>query len=303
MRIVFMGTPDYATAILKEILDAKIEVAALVTMPDKPVGRKMEIKPPHIKEYVLQRGCDFPIFQPHTLKDVAFQERIKEIDPDFLVVAAYGKILPKEILDIATPINLHASILPQYRGASPIQESILNKDEFFGITAMRMDVGLDTGEILGTRYIKNKSQRIDVIWETLSIEAGKLAVKILNNYENLKALPQNDCNGSYCKKIDKKAGEVNLDSAMNLYTKYLAYSGWPGVFFSDGTKLKEVTLLDSFAKANNIGEIVSVQKGSFDLACAQGIVRIHKIQPQSKNEMDGESYLRGRRLGLGDTLF
>ena len=203
MKIVFMGTPDYATSILSEILNTDIEVLALVTMPDKPVGRKLEIKPPHIKEFVLKKNLNIPIFQPATLRDEELQKTIKELKPDFFVVAAYGMILPKEILNIATSINLHASILPRHRGASPIQESILANDHFFGITAMMMDVRLDAGEILGMRYIKNNGQRIEEIWDMLSLEAGRLCVKILQSFSDSKPLKQHDCISTYCKKIDK----------------------------------------------------------------------------------------------------
>jgi methionyl-tRNA formyltransferase len=148
MRIVFMGTPDYAEIILENLIK-KYEVVAVYTQPDKPVGRKRVLTPPPVK--VLAQKHNIKVFQPTSLKNEV--QNIKNLNPDFIVVAAFGQILPKDILEIAPCINLHASLLPKYRGASPIQSAILNSDKFTGITAMKMDVGLDTGDILGYEYL------------------------------------------------------------------------------------------------------------------------------------------------------
>ena len=155
MRVVFMGTPDYATRILKRLIATDgIEVVLLVTQPDKPVGRKQIMTPPDTKRYLLEKASGIEIFQPRTLRDPESIEKIKAADADFIVVAAFGQILPKAVLDLAPCINLHASLLPRYRGASPIQAAILHRDLYSGVTAMLMDEGLDTGAMLGWSYQK-----------------------------------------------------------------------------------------------------------------------------------------------------
>ena len=146
-KIVFMGTPDYATVIFQELLESHYEVVALFTQPDKKVGRKQILTYPHIKQFCVDNGLSLPIYQPTTLKDEKIINSIKSLNPDFIIVAAYGQILPKQILNIAPCINLHASLLPKYRGASPIQSAILNNDKYSGVTAMMMEETLDSGDI------------------------------------------------------------------------------------------------------------------------------------------------------------
>ena len=149
-KILFMGTPDYATTIFKELIKSKYEIVGLFTQPDKPVGRKQLLTPPHIKQFCIDENLNIPIFQPLKLRgNEEAKNQIEFLKPDFIIVAAYGQILPKEILDIAPCINLHASLLPKYRGASPIQESLLNDDNYTGVTSMLMEEGLDSGDILG----------------------------------------------------------------------------------------------------------------------------------------------------------
>ena len=204
-RILFMGTPDYATTILKELLQSNYELVGLFTQPDKPVGRKQLLTPPHIKQYCLDSNLTIPIYQPLKLRgNEEAKKQIEELNPDFIIVAAYGQILPKDILDIAPCINLHASLLPKYRGASPIQESLLNDDIYTGVTSMLMEEGLDSGDILGFQYLKI-SQRMEVseAFDELSKIAAKLTITTLNNFENIKAIKQNEADVSFCKKIKK----------------------------------------------------------------------------------------------------
>ncbi len=185
-KILFMGTPDYATKIFDELLRSCYEIVGLFTQPDKPVGRKQIITPPpHIKQYCLDKNLELPIFQPIKLKgNVEVTQQIKDLNPDFIIVAAYGQILPKEILDIAPCINLHASLLPKYRGASPIQESLLNDDEFTGVTSMFMEEGLDSGDILGLQYLKiTPKMEVSEAFEKLSEIAAKLTITTLDNFE------------------------------------------------------------------------------------------------------------------------
>merc|ERR1711879_16440 len=177
-RILFMGTPDYATKIFEEILNSSYKIVGLFTQPDKPVGRKQIITAPHIKQYCIDNNLDFPIFQPEKLKgNSEATNDIENLNPDFIIVAAYGQILPREILDIAPCINLHAALLPKYRGASPIQESLLNDDDFTGVTSMLMEEGLDSGDILALQYLNiTPTMEVSEAFSKLSEIAAKLTI-------------------------------------------------------------------------------------------------------------------------------
>lgn len=303
-KVLFMGTPSYATEILKELLSNKnYEVIGIFTQEDKPVGRKQVLTPPHIKQYCLENNINIPILQPKKLKDnlVAYIS-IKELEPDFIVVAAYGQILPKEILGLAPCINLHASILPNYRGASPIQEGILNDDEYLGVTSMLMEEGLDCGDILGYSYLKNdKNILVDEAFTKLSTLASKLTITTLDNFENIKAIKQNDSSASFCKKIKKDDGEVDFDSSKNLFSKYKAYSFWPGVFLKSELKLKDIEFIEDNSQ-NIAGEILEITKDYIVVACKKGSLKIRTLQAPSKNSISSVEYIKGKRLIVGDIL-
>lgn len=302
-RILFMGTPDYATTIFKELLNSSYEVIGLFTQPDKPVGRKQILTPPHIKQYCLDEGLTLPIFQPLKLRgnEEAFSQ-IKDLNPDFIIVAAYGQILPKEILDIAPCINLHASLLPKYRGASPIQESLLNDDYYTGVTSMLMEEGLDSGDILGLQYLKiTPTMEVVEAFNKLSGIAAKLTITTLDNYENINPLKQNESEVSYCKKIKKEDGLVDFSDAKKLVLKYKAYSFWPGIFLESGLKLKDIQLIEE-TSINNEGEILSIENNFITIACKKGSISIKSIQAPSKKAISSVDYIRGQRLDLGKII-
>ena len=302
-RVLFMGTPDYATTIFKELLSSDYEVIGLFTQPDKPVGRKQILTPPHIKQFCMDSNLDIPIFQPLKLRgnEEATLE-IKKLNPDFIIVAAYGQILPKEILEIAPCINLHASLLPKYRGASPIQESLLNDDTYTGVTSMLMEEGLDSGDILGLQYLKiTPSMQVSEAFEKLSVIAAKLTITTLDNYENIKPLKQNEAEVSFCKKIKKEDGLVNFLDAKNLYLKYKAYSYWPGVFLQSELKLKDIELIDTIS-SNEEGEILEIAKDFIIIGCKKGSLKIKTLQAPSKNAISSVDYIRGQRLEIGSLL-
>lgn len=187
MNIVFMGTPEYAARILRALAEAKFEIAAVFTQPDKPVGRKQILTPSEVKTYAQQHLPAVPIFQPTSLKDEAVAAQIKELKPDFIVVAAYGKILPQAILELAPCINLHASILPKYRGASPIQSALLAGEKQTGVTAMLMDAGLDTGDMLDFVYTPCEDKTAAQLFDELGDLAGELIVRTLLNFHKFDA--------------------------------------------------------------------------------------------------------------------
>lgn len=302
-RILFMGTPDYATTIFKELLNSKYEVIGLFTQPDKPVGRKQILTPPHIKQFCIDEKIDLPIYQPSKLRNnEEVKKQIEDLRPDFIIVAAYGQILPKEILDIAPCINLHASLLPKYRGASPIQESLLNNDKFTGVTSMLMEEGLDSGNILAFQYLKiTHNMGVLEAFEKLSQIAAKLTILTLDNFENIKPLKQNEAEVSFCKKIKKEDGLVNFLNAKKLYLKYKAYSFWPGVFLESELKLKDLELIEENSN-NDMGIILEINKDFIVIGCKKGSLKIKTLQAPSKKAINAVDYVRGQRLEVGSVL-
>ena len=301
MKIIFMGTPDYAEAILQNIIDSDgMEVVAVYTQPDKPVGRKKVMTPPVVKTLALKNSID--VYQPNKLRDDEVVEELLKIECDYIVVAAYGQILPKSILNHAPCINLHASILPQYRGASPIQQSLLNGDTKTGVTAMLMDVGLDTGDILKIDEIEiDKNMVVGELFDKLTDVASSLTIDVLKNFTDFKPMQQDNKQSTHCAKISKKDGLVVFDDAVTLFNKYRAYTPWPGIYLESGLKLKKISLgnLKSSVKA---GQIISVEKDNIEVACNNGSIKIYSVQPQSKKEMSVISYINGKRLSVEDYL-
>ena len=298
-----MGTPSYATIIFESLLQSSYELIGLFTQADKKVGRKQILTSPNIKQYCLTKGIDIPIHQPNKLRDNEEAiEAIKELKPDFIIVAAYGQILPKGILELAPCINLHASLLPKYRGASPIQEALLNNDKYTGVTSMLMEEGLDTGDILGFSYLSlNPESEVAEVFEKLSHIAAKLTIQTLERYEEIKPKAQNNSLSSLCKKIKKEYGEVDFKDAQSLYQKYKAYSSWPGVFLSSGLKLKEITLVESNS-INKEGELLEIQENYIKIGCLKGTLIIRTLQAPSKKALCSSLYIRGKRLLVKELL-
>lgn len=302
-NIIFMGTPDYAGVILKELLESEdINVLAVFTQPDKPVGRKQILTPPYVKRFLSDNGYDTPIYQPKTLKDEKVKEHIEKLKPDFIIVAAYGQILPKNILDIAPCINLHASLLPKYRGASPIQSALLNDDKLSGVTAMLMDEGLDTGDMLGFVYVDiKKDMVVGELFDKLSLAAAKLTLSTIRSYKNIKPVKQFKALASYSKKITRRDGEVELDNAYDIYLKYRAFTPWPGIYLKNGLKIKKMNLVES-KNSYNPGEIMDMENDSLIIGCKKGKIKLFRVQPSSKKEMSAKEYIMGKRLKVGDKL-
>ncbi len=300
MRVAFAGTSEYARVILEKLLDEKFNIVALFTQPDRAVGRKQIITPPPTKALILDKKLNIPIYQPEKIKDE--YDNFKSLNADFFIVASFGQIIPKNILDLTIPINLHASILPKYRGASPIQEAILKQDKLVGISAIYMSEKLDAGDILGYSYINYYGENYIELEKKLSILASNLTIKILNNFDKLKRVPQNKANSSHCKKIKKDDGLIDFLNSIELFSKNRAFYKWPNTFTKDGLKIVDIELLNSDS-SYKIGEIVKIDKNSVDIGCKNGLIRVHTLQPVSKNIMSGASYIRGLRREVGDTLF
>ncbi|MFZ9659210.1 MAG: methionyl-tRNA formyltransferase [Arcobacteraceae bacterium] len=301
-KIIFMGTPDYATIILKELIENRFQIEAVFTQPDKKVGRNQVITMPHIKQFILDNNFEFPIYQPITLRDDGVFEILNSIKPDFIIVAAYGQILPQNILNIAPCINLHASLLPKYRGASPIQQSILNNDKFSGVTAMMMESGLDTGDIIGLKYMEiDKHTTVDELFNHLSEIAASLTIEVLKVFSSIKPKKQNTNQASHCRKIIKEDGLTLFDDAMRFYQQYKAYKSWPGVYLGSGLKIKECSLNDSDT-TNESGQILEINKDHIIVGCKKGSLVVFEVQAPSKKSLSVLDYVRGARLNVGNFL-
>ncbi|MBD3796196.1 MAG: methionyl-tRNA formyltransferase [Campylobacterales bacterium] len=301
MNVIFMGTPSYADEILKKLLGCKeVNVVAVYTQPDKPVGRKKVLTPPPVKITALQNNIK--VYQPEKLRNEETVAELLEIPCDYIIVAAYGQILPKAILEHAPCINLHASILPAYRGASPIQQTLLNGDNKTGVTAMLMDVGLDTGDILKISEITvSDDEMVETLFEKLTDVACELTIDVLKNYNNYTPLKQDEAKATHCTKITKAEGLIEFKNARELYNKYRAFTPWPGVYLANGLKLKKISLLEERSQ-NSAGTILEVKKQSIVVGCLEGSIEIFDVQPESKKEMNIIGYLNGKRIGVADTL-
>ncbi len=301
IRIIFMGTPDYAASILQGLIDAEeIETVAVYTQPDKPVGRKALLTPPPVK--VLAEKAGIRVIQPTRLREESVVEELKTIPCDLIVVAAYGQILPKAVLEHAPCINLHASILPQYRGASPIQQSLLNNDSRTGVTAMWMDEGLDTGSIIQICEIPiGVDEMVESLYKRLTDVAVELTLDVVRHWDRRSATPQNDAEASHCRKIAKSDGLIDFADARDIYNRYRAFTPWPGIYLESGLKIKRMALEEE-ESTGKAGTIVDVDKESIVVQCTRGSLRIFTVQAPSKQEGNVVGYLNGKRIGCGHTL-
>lgn len=295
-KIVFFGTPSFAREVL-EIVALEHQIVCIVTQPDRPFGRKQELKASEVKEYALQ--YHIPLFQPQILDQKLLKE-LQILDADFFLVVAFGQIFPKAFLDFLPCINIHASILPELRGASPIQEMILQDQKKFGVSAMRMEEGLDCGDILGVSCLDSK-QDLDLktLAGKLAQMGGKLANYVLGHFSSIAPLKQNHCDASICKKIRKEQGEVDFSEARKIFVKFLAFAQWPSVFLSNGLKLSRIEL-DSQEGHFLKGEILEIFDDGVLVGCQKGKIKIFEVQPPSKQKIHAVDYLHGKRLKVGD---
>lgn len=301
VRVIFMGTPDYAASILEALIEADdIEVVSVYTQPDKPVGRKAILTPPIVK--TVAQKVDIPVIQPKRLRDENVVKEVLATPCDMIIVAAYGQILPKEILDYVPCVNLHASILPHYRGASPIQQSLLNNDPQSGVTAMWMDEGLDTGAIIKIETLDIGSEEmVESLYNRLTVCAVDLTLDVIRHWDRQTATPQDDAEATSCKKILKSDGLIDFADAREIYNRYRAYTPWPGIYLESGLKIKEMRLEeeDSHGEA---GVIVAMDKESIVIQCSKGSLRLFKVQAPSKQETPIIDYLNGKRIVCGHPL-
>jgi len=300
-RVIFMGTPDYAASILEALIAADdIDVVSVYTQPDKPVGRKAILTPPVVK--LIAEKANIPVMQPSKLRDEAVVNTLLSIPCDIIIVAAYGQILPKEILEYVPCVNLHASILPHYRGASPIQQSLLNNDLESGVSAMWMDEGLDTGAIIQIETIPiGIDEMVESLYARLTDTAVHLTLDVIRNWDRKSAVSQNNEQATNCKKILKSDGLIDFRDAREIYNRYRAFTPWPGIFIESGLKIKEMRLENENSRGD-AGVITHIEKESIVVQCTHGSLRIMRVQAPSKQETSAVDYLNGKRIGCGYPL-
>jgi methionyl-tRNA formyltransferase len=242
------------------------------------------------------------VIQPNRLRDEAVVAEVLATPCDMIIVAAYGQILPKEILEYVPCVNLHASILPHYRGASPIQQSLLNNDTQSGVTAMWMDEGLDTGAIIKIETLPiGADEMVESLYKRLTDTAVDLTFDTIRHWDRSTATPQNDSEATHCKKILKSDGLIDFSDAREIYNRYRAFTPWPGIFIESGLKIKEMRLENENTRGEG-GVITRIDKESIVVQCAYGSLRIIRVQAPSKQETSVVDYLNGKRIGCGYPL-
>lgn len=307
MRVVFMGTPDFAVPCLEKLIEYGCEVVGVFTQPDKPVGRKRVITPPAVKVCALEHGIE--VYQPEKMREGTALEIINGLKPDLIVVVAYGKILPKEILESAPLgcINIHGSLLPKLRGAAPIQWSVINGDEYSGVTSMMMNEGLDTGDMLVERKVKIEfTETSGELYDRLSVVGAEVLEETLKKIEDgtLVRIPQNDEESTYAPLLSKEISNIDWnESALAVYNKIRGLNPWPvALTYIDGVKYK---IFESEYVQNvkgQPGEIVENKKKLL-VACGDGNgISVKTLQPDGKKQMDVVSFLAGNKLETGKII-
>ena len=315
IKIIFFGTPEFAKIVLGKIIKTpsfkdkkaghwKFEILAAVTAPDKPVGRKRIPTPPPVK--VLAQENNIPVLQPTDLTDQKFARQLKSFSPDLIVVAAYGKIIPKNILDIPKfgSLNIHPSLLPKYRGASPIQSAILNGDKETGVTIMLMDEKMDHGDIISKfQFPISNDDTYEFLSKKMAELGAGLLIKTIPDYVagKIKPIGQEHDKATYCKIIKKNDGKIDWSkSAQEIYNQWRAFYPWPGVFFQSTInnqqitiKLIEINLSDVKNEGKNPGEFFVKNKHLY-IACGQEtVLEIKKLQPAGKKVMTAKEFVNG----------
>ena len=295
MRIVFMGTPDFAVPCLEALIKDGNDIAAVYTQPDKPKGRGYTMTPPPVK--VLAMDNNIEVFQPTTLKDGEAARKLSELAAEKIVVVAYGKILPKDIIELPEYgcVNVHASLLPQYRGASPIQQAVLDGCKKTGVTAMYMDVGLDTGDMLMKTELEiGENETADELHDRLSAAGAELIVKVVHAAQEgtLVREKQDDSLSSYAGMLTKKMSEIDFTkTAAEVHNKVRGLNSWPSATaVLDGKRVKIHRTVLSEGKGEP-GQVLSLNP--FVVACGEGAVEITELQPEGKRKMDAKAFING----------
>ena len=304
MRIVFMGTPDFAVPCLQRLLEDGHEVPAVFTQPDKPVGRHAVLTPPPVKQLALSHGI--PVYQPTKMRDGTVAALLRELAPDCLVVVAYGRILPQEILDVPPRgcVNIHGSVLPRYRGAAPIQWSVIRGETVTGVTSMFMDAGMDTGDIIDTLTTPiGENETAGELFERLAPLGARLLSTTLAAIADgtVTRRPQNDAEATMAPMLEKAMGRLDLTRpAQELHNQVRGMNPWPGAFCTAGGKTLKIHETRVAAGSGAPGTLLCADPVT--VACGEGALQLVTVQPEGKPRMAAEAWLRGARLPQGARL-
>ena len=305
MRIVFMGTPDFAVPSLQALIDAGHDVCAVYTQPDKPQGRKQILTAPPVKTLALEH--DIPVFQPNTLKNEDEQARLRELAPEVIIVVAYGKLLPKAVLDIPPRgcINVHGSLLPRWRGAAPIQWAVIAGDEMAGVTTMQMAEGLDTGDMLLTYETKvGEKETAGELFDRLAQSGAELLIQTLVKLDEITPRPQDDAQSCYAHMLDKQMAVIDWSkSAHEIDCLIRGLNPWPIALTTlSGERLK-VFVAEKAAGNGEPGTVLEADpKKGLTVACGEGALKLTEIQLVGGKRMKATDFLRGHAIEVGTKL-
>ena len=309
MRILFMGTPDFALFSLRALVEAGEDVIGVVTQPDKPKGRGYTLTPPPVKVYAEE--CGLPVYQPNTLRGEEFADLLAGIDPELIVVVAYGKILPQNVLEYPKYgcVNVHGSLLPAYRGAAPMQRAIMEGKRETGVTTMMMDVGLDTGDMLLVGKIEIcENDNFETVHDKLGECGAETLLRTLDAIRNgtLKRIPQDDSLANYAAKIEKSDCVIDFSkSAKEVHDLIRGLSPIPLSFTytPDGKMLKVIASEQADVLSDaEAGTVLSLSEGKITVACGRGAVNLLTVLPEGKKRMSAADFINGRKARKGQVF-
>lgn len=310
MKVIFMGTPDFAVTTLQEILNAGHEVAAVFTQPDKPKGRGKELSVSPVKELAIANGLT--VYQPVKVREPEFVKIIEDIAPDVIVVVAFGQILSKNILDIPKYgcVNVHGSLLPEYRGAAPIQWAVIDGKEYSGVTTMLMDVGIDTGDMLLVKKRKlDPKETGGSLFDKLSVDGAKLLIETLDGLEKgtIKRIPQDNDKSTYAKMLNKSIGNIDFNNdAKSIECLIRGLNPWPSAYTSyNGKTLKiwDADVVHMNCNADLVcGTVIDVTKDTIIVKCGSNCLAIKELQLEGKKRMTTKNFLLGTQVAVGECL-
>ena len=309
MKIMFMGTPEISAVCLKKLIEDGHEISAVVTREDKPRGRGNVMTPTPTKVIALENSI--PVYEPKTLKDEVFEKILEEISPELIAVVAYGKILPKSVLEYPKYgcINLHVSLLPKYRGAAPMQRAIMNGEKETGVTVMYMNEGLDTGDVISVeKFPIGPEDNFEDIHDRSALIGGALLSKTIIDMEKGVATrtKQNDAEATYAAKIEKADAKIDFTkSARELDFMIRGVTPIPGAFAYLNGKMLKIVKAKPVSKKGSVGEVIDadgVGLGSFTVACGEGALEVTVVVPEGKGKMSAGDFIRGRKIKVGDIL-
>ena len=310
MKILFMGTPDFALFSLRALVEAGENIIGVVTQPDKPKGRGYTLTPPPVKVYALEKNI--PVYQPNTLRGEEFAALLSELDPDLIIVVAYGKILPLNVLDYPKYgcINVHGSLLPAYRGAAPMQRAIMEGQPETGITTMMMDVGLDTGDMLLVGKVAiEENDNFETIHDKLGVCGAETLLDTIQALREgtLTRQKQDDSLATYAAKIEKSDCLIDFTKSANeVHNQIRGLSPIPLAFtYTPDGKMLKVPTTEVAKREGTLapcGTVLSLAGGKIEVACGVGSINILAVLPEGKKRMAAADFINGRKIAVGDVL-